>query len=399
MQLCADFNTLPMGTFKASNGQVFTMPDNQRHCEISNQQTVFFQSSNIPSNAINGGQVEFKVQTAPLHDVRRMYLQLAITNTDGTNTVTLANAHHLIQKVQIYAENGNKQIGGDIYGHKLWLSQAIMYTSDEWTDQCEVTNCSSSFGAGTAIPAGATVTYYIPIDCLFSQLDVFFPAIKSDFLVRVFFQPLTASIEAGTGTPSLTMANLVFQINELSTIEYDQKMAAANSSTITARFTYDAYQSNTFSMGASGSYQYQLSGVVGTVDYLLLSVRAATNTAAGQRTLADINGSFAILNSAGQNIVGGQAIPSRYNRFIQGPYYFDSVVFKTVPVLFWSHSSDPQEVYHHAKLLGFSGYDGTNQLILNTGTGVASQAYTVDVYASVHGTIQIKNGRIEVFNS
>lgn len=67
--------------------------------------------------------MEFKVPTSPLDDVDSVRLKLTITNSDGINSVTLAPAPLLIDRVQVFGQNGAFQLGTDITG-MLWLESA-----------------------------------------------------------------------------------------------------------------------------------------------------------------------------------------------------------------------------------------------------------------------------------
>jgi hypothetical protein len=90
-------------------------------------------------------------------------------------------------------------------GTSLWLNLASTVPLEQWYEVSKAVNSSLDFESGDAIPAGATVTYYIPLVGSFLSAGKFFlPATSGDIQYYVTFWP-AASIQTLGSNGALTI--------------------------------------------------------------------------------------------------------------------------------------------------------------------------------------------------
>ena len=167
---------------------------------------------------------------------------------------------------------------------------------------------------GASIAAGASTTIYVPI--LWSALNnVFMGAFKADVYVRCWFKGASAWATAAT-IPTLSSLNLYVGQDHLGRAEHAALMERGRSQVLDFRFSRPSFQSITDNLSAGGRTQYQLSAVHGLISQMMVTVRLASATGSGLTTLVE-PAKIELLDSSGQNLLGGAPLPAEYLRWVK----------------------------------------------------------------------------------
>jgi hypothetical protein len=216
-----------------------------------------------------------------------------------------------------------------------------------------------------------------------------------------------ADVTAGTGTAAATInsVNLLTRVTRLRDGEVAcirKSLAAAKA--LTYRFNDLKQQSYTVNSGVS-STNIVLSAVTGPVSYLIFVVRPVASLTGNSAFAFTALTSFELLNSSGQNFVGGQSISNSEalliigNRCSKSSYLSETALGVTnnaANVYIYSFSADAAESAENAVSMGTHNFTGTEQLKV-TFTSSLGAAVQVDVMAYTEavlavGTHSVKKG-------
>ena len=389
---------LPLAIFKDESG-VYKVPADQMTTGVTNQTFAPLTPSNANYSTIfsTGGTLEFRFSAAPLDDVDDLRLKLVVTNSDASNSVTLLPAPLLIDRVQIFGQGGAVQLGTDYPGEMLYLQKAIFTTQEQWNAEAQLINASTTHGAGTAIAASGTQNLYINIPGFWAQCNIFWPAVEQDFILKVKFRSGAFLVTAGTGTPVLSSASLLFEVNQLSNRMRDDKARDLKNGRFKSRITYIIPQSySNQTVTASQKLSLKLDGVNGIIDYLVAVIRAPPTSGAQIGTFVSLgNGTVEITDANGANVIGGSPVDYSILRYsMPQALGLNTSAFNDLPIIMYSHSKSPKDTYDNAELKGFAGYDGKNYFNITPGSTFSTGTYNIDIYAVAHGWLEINAGNI-----
>jgi hypothetical protein len=216
-------------------------------------------------------------------------------------------------------------------------------------------------------------------------------------------QPL-ASITSGTGTATATISsvNLLAKVTRL---RESEAMALRNQLVIKKQLHYKfndlKVQSTTIQSGVSAA-TIVLNSITGPVSYLVFVVRPSASLTGNSAFSFTAISNWALLNSAGQNFVGGQAISSSEallvlgNEVCRSSYLSENSLGITdnhANVYVYAFCADANENEHNAVSSGNHVFTGSEQLQI-TFTGSLGANYQVDIYAYVESVVGLSLGAV-----
>jgi hypothetical protein len=249
----------------------------------------------------------------------------------------------------------------------------------------------SSTAQRTTLAASAS-TYHLSLYDYFRQAKQI-PMLEPshNLQLKVFLQPL-ASVTSGTGTATATISsvNLLAKV-----IRLREKEVAALKNEMTVKkqlhFKFNDLKVQTFSPIASGSTSTQqvLNAITGPVTYLFFVVRpTASLTGNGAFSFTAVS-QYEILNSAGQNCVGGQPISNAQalmvlgNDICKSSYLSETalgITNNSANVYVYSFAGDVVESEQNGLSTGVRHFTG-NEILKITFQSALGASAQLDVYA------------------
>ena len=327
-----------------------------------------------------------------VHDLVLQFNLSAITVMTSGNFVP---AQFLIDHID-YVQNG---VIVDTYQPLDQFLQAQLFQRDE--DRALMNIASGHYASTTQRIALATSanSYYLPLFDYFREAkSIALLENCHNLQLRVFMNPL-ANVTSGTGTATanINSCNLLMRVTRLREAEANQlrKEQALNKANH-YKMNDLRVQSNTIQSGVS-SATIVLSAITGPVSHLIFVVRpSASLTGNGAFAFTAIS-SYEILNSSGQNIVGGQAISNSQALLVIGnnnsksSYLSENALGITnnnANVYVYSFSADCVESADSAVSLGTHQFTGAEQLKVNF-TGALGANVQVDVLAYTEALLSL----------
>ena len=360
-----------------------------------NTEDRIFPSTTSTAGILSGGFCDIRIPAGSIQVVKTLTLELVITNSSAAAVVpaqgtSIAPGQILLERVEILAEGGSQLISRHEGFQGLFLSdyrQLDPVASSFLRSACDV---------GASIAAGASTTIYVPI--LWSALNnVFMGAFKADVYVRCWFKGASAWQTAAT-IPTLSSLNLYVGQDHLGRAEHTELMQRGRSQVLDYRFQRPSFQSITDNLTANGRSQYQLSAVHGLVSSMMITVRLASATGSGLNTLVEC-AKIELLDSSGQNLLGGAPLPAEYLRAIKCAHSSSNPDTPSGP-LFLDFGATRAGL-EHGSLPGYIVADGALQLAITMPAGMASGSYEirVDYNAAARMRTCIAMGSVEILPS
>ena len=298
-----------------------------------------------------------------------------------------------------YIFNGNII---DTYTPLNQFLQEQLFEDDE--DRTLANFSAGSYGstAQRTTLASSTNSYYLPMYDFFRQSKSIALLEPSHYYqLRVFLQPL-ANVTSGTGTATATInsVNLIAKVTRLREEETNAlKMELFSKKQIHAKFNDLKNQSYTVNSGVT-STNIVMSAITGPICYLIFVVRPTASLTGNNAFNFTAISSYEILNSSGQNIIGGSPISNAQALLVNGndwstsTYLSENALGTTnnnSNVYIYSFSADPSDSAQNARSLGAYNFVGSEQLKLNF-VGSLAASVQVDVLAYAESVlVQTKN--------
>jgi len=157
-----------------------------------------------PSGFLNANGTRFQFQLLPSnYHVVHSYVEFDISNTT-TAAVQLTPLPFLVDRIRI--RNGASNILQEATSNQIYQELCFNYSQNQLINLQSLTNTSAiTFGSYATIAAGATVTYSIPLSCMFLDQIKFFTASlgSAGLIVEVLSNGLACVI-----TPAATLAGI-----------------------------------------------------------------------------------------------------------------------------------------------------------------------------------------------
>ena len=361
-----------------------------RFCTIKANKTTALSSSFFTTSS----QLDIRIDPGQfvIHD---MFLQISVSNSDASNTVTPAPVPLWIDRIEFIANNGSDVIQ-TLYGDQIFLNYGL-YTDEQLSHIAAVANMNTSFAGPSAIATSSSITYYCPLPGNFAQQSegFFLGALTGSIICRIYSRN---AVESGTGTLVTDDVKLLMECEQLPQNELEQLLELHKQSPV----MYPVLDCSVLTIGqtytASTQYSLNLTNVTGQVAYAIGGLRSSkSNTSAGYRTFADLGktATLELKDSAGQNQNGGSALEYAQIRYIEAPKYWKGKLASSLAVLPLCFCLDPAAAVGFGVKQGGYYFDSKDQLYIMPSSGFSSGTYTLDLYFHVWRQIVCVGGQLK----
>ena len=247
--------------------------------------------------------------------------------------------------------------------------------------------------------ATTTSNYYLHLRSYFDQCHIPIITQNHEVQLKIYLEPSANVINQSTltGTPlsTINFCNAICKITRLDTDMTNFKLSSLQQRPEQNIFNNLLYGTYTVLAGAT-STQIVLSSIVGNISSLFFVVRPSTGLTGDAAFNFTAISSFAILDSASTNLVGGQAIVSSLALNYLNLYYCKSSYASETAlsslnnganVYVWSFSNSPMDALITGRSLGNHKFQGNEQLQIQFVSGLATN-YQVDVYAYAESILE-----------
>lgn len=359
-------------------------------------ETVIIPSTNVPSF---GSQfvIDVRELNVLVHSLTLQFNLSAITvMTSGMFVPT----QHFINHID-YVQNGN--IIDTYYPLDQFLQQQLFQRDEDRL----ISNTASGLYSSTAqriTMASAANAYYLPLNDFFKQAKMI-PMLENchNLQLRVFLNPL-ADITSGTGTAtaSITSVNLLAKVTRLREEEANAlKMEMFQKKFLHFKFNDLKTQAFTVNSGVT-STNLVLSAITGPISHIMFVVRPTASLTGNSAFAFTAINQYELLNSSGQNFIGGQPIVNSQallmigNEVSKSSYLSETALGLTnnnANVYVYSFSADCCETARDGVSLGTHNFSGSEQLKLTFVSSLGA-AVQVDVLAYSEAILQLSKGAV-----
>lgn len=339
----------------------------------------------------DGGVIQVKINPKQLSFVRECTLALTINNPDPSNTITFCSAYQLIDHIDVNMNNG--ALIETLYGDSLFIEN-VFRPSQTAAALNSVNNLNASYAGTTAIATSSSITYLIPLSSIhFAKLDMYMPAIAGDIYLQIYLRPASITREAGTSTTySLTACQVWCRCTDLTPEERDALAKKYQSQPHTFRFVRTIKQGGQSTAWSAGvqTQNFSLDMVKGLCCWVFGLLRASPTTGTALRTIASAIDSYHIKNSGGASLFGGNAVPFQYmNKNIGSDLFPLSNFLQTIPLIYYTFTKQPMEIYETNKPCGFTVLSGDENIDITTTSSFGSGNYILDLFFGVFSVLTI----------
>ena len=366
--------------------QAVSIPSGLKH------ETLIIPSSSTPSF---GGffTIDIREKGILLNNVT---LQFNLSAVTGSSLVGYFNpAWFFFTRIEI-VQNGN--VHDTIYGNQQFLMNQLL----EWDEDRLACNNGAGNYASTAqrtsmSSQSTTNTFYANLKTYFDQDKVALLTESHNIQLRVYMDTLQNSFYVSSGTLTSCNINSVNAYCRVTRLDSDahQTHLASQHQDPHHHIMHDLHY-GTFTVPSGNlSSTIVLSPIVGNVTTLIFTIRA--NSVTNQAWVYSQLASFALLDSASTNIVGGQVLPASFcanmlnKEWCKSSYNTETsfgINDQKANVYMWSFSADPISALTHGQALTSRKFTGQEQLLLNFPSALAAQV-SVDVYAMVESILEV----------
>lgn len=354
----------------------------------------------VPSNLFSGSgsfaDVKIENFRGVLHDLT---LEIKLAETGGANNVAICPAPMMIDRIEFYANAGSDLVQ-TIYGDCINYNSALL-TTEQLTSIGIVANYNTGYAPLGPIPAGGSATYFVPLTGnMFQQMNgLWLPALSSYILCRVYGK---SSVESGTGTLACTNLFLHGEVSQLSPYDEAAEDSKYRNNIVSKPFLDNLRHQNPTTYTSGTQSQQILSAYSGDALQFIGGFQANNQVATGGnfRNYQSIgpNGLLELLDSSGQNIIGGSALNYNQVRYIEFSKKFPGTLMQTFPLV-WMGFGDPAMGILHGVREGFMHFDTKDQFRITPDSTFASGAYMFSLYGYFWRHLEVSNGRISVFKN
>ena len=249
-------------------------------------------------------------------------------------------------------------------------------------------------------------TYYIPLlGNPFVTSRIFGGALGADCSVRCWFKgPSSFHLPDGAPPPSLKSLNLIVSQDALTPSARNELAQRYASTSQDFRYFRPGFMSVRANLAPGQRYQWQMSGVLGVVSELIVTV-VADSTPVGVRTNFMQVASWELLDGGGANIVGGSAIKEDYQVYVKASRKAQSralFLLRLGPTndnVLCIEFGSSKDNYEHGCLSGYIPFSGSEQLALTMPGNFVAGSYEIRVEYLAAARMNISKGQVSVFPS
>ena len=358
-------------------------------------------STQIPSDALNGGSVDFRLERGQLHGITSHILLKMTINNDTGATVNLPPTPFWIDRIELYSDNGGVLLN-TTYGQELWLSLAWL-SRDEFEDFAEALNTDIDYGSTGAGPNFSlantdTRDYYVILSETLKSTSMVMGGLKSELLYRVYFQREQFSVVSGS-VPRMTNATLLLKgLEEPADILNKRRQVWLNNYCLVPYCNW-IRMSKSLELAPSNKYEIVLSGLQGITLGLFVVVRDAAFAANEQGEYKNVFlNDWDVLLSSGDSMIG---FYKRNNQDIRLDYAenFQNRFQRFKNFTFIPFSNDLHGDVSTGNNSGCEVMTSFERLTFTTNSLLPPGSYRVDIYSINLEQLIVNQGRITTSRS
>ena len=327
--------------------------------------------------------------------INNMYLQFNYGTVVGSTLTGYFNPswYHFLRCELIM----NGQTVDTIYGNQQFLlHQKLFYDEDRLALNQAAGQYNSTAQRTLLSSQSTTNTFYIPLRCFLNESKMHLLSNTDSCQIRIYMDTLANIfyVSAGTLTScAFNSANLIMDITRIDQDESTKRIIDMHQHNHHYIFHTTSYFPATIPSGVS-SATLILASIVGNVSHLLFTLRAST-VGLGAFSYTQL-ASFALLDNASSNIVGGQALPAALcANLLNAQWCLSSYNTETAfgatnnnaNFYMYSFSTDPVDAILHGRSLGSRKFVGSEQLVLNFPSALGANL-SLDCYAFIENILE-----------
>jgi len=242
-----------------------------------------------PSGFLNANGTRFQFQLLPSnYCIVHSYVEFNISNTT-TAAVQLTPLPFLVDRIRIRNGTGNIQ---EATSNQIYQELYFNYSQNQLINLQALTNTSTTtFGSYATIAAGATVTYSIPLSCMFlDQIKFFTGSLGSAGLIVEVLSNGPACVIMPAATPAgINLVATRLRITEETISQRDAEALIKEHKLRDHLYKVldTAHQSFSLLTTSGIQYNYQLQALNGLVPFATMTLRSSL-TGAGLYTYTPI---------------------------------------------------------------------------------------------------------------
>lgn len=384
---------------KLSNGRAVMMKKNQGQ-NIAQKRVIVSQapSTQVPSDALNGGSIDFRLERGQLHGITSHILLKMTINNDTGGLVDLPPTPFWIDRVELYSDNGGVLLN-TTYGNELWLSLAWL-SRDEFEDFAEALNTDIDYRSdgGNTLAINETRDFYVILSETLKSTTMVMGGLKSELLYRVYFQREQFSVVNGA-VPRMTNSTLLLKgLEEPADILNKRRQVWLNNYCLVPYCNW-IRMTKALELAPSSNYEIVLSGLQGITLGLFIVVRDANFTASQQADYSNIFlNDWDIVLSSGDSMIG---FYKRNNQDIRLDYAenFQNRFQRSKKFTFIPFSNDLHGDVSTGNNSGCEVMTSFERLTFTTNSLLPPGSYRVDIYSINLEQLIVNQGRVTTSRS
>lgn len=341
----------------------------------------------VDANLLNAGLIEFRLEKGFVDILDHIYVKMVINNNTG-GSVTLAPSQLMIDRWEIYSNNGNKLIFQK-YGQEMWCDNTY-FSRNEWEVMAGFFNSNAQYSTtGLVVLNGVSRTFYIPLISFFTPTKLHLAGLSGQLLIRLRFNTSALTLLAGTLPTTTDCALQLRGRMEPEEIKNERVNSYMN---LHHSLSFLAVQrmSQQITLAASSQYSVVLSGIRGIASTFYFSIRALPITATNQASY------IAIADWDCQEQDGRSSVGYYRRTFadmqLDNAESFDNLFTNNVNLHMITFTNNPVQDYTRGSNHGYHCFTSFEKLSFTTPSVFTAGNYQIDIYASVHESAHIDQG-------
>ena len=233
----------------------------------------------VPSTVFTASstQVDFILRAGSGFKIKAPVLSVQASETGGSASVTMTKLTDSFLQLQVLVNGGSDIFqtmnAPEIFQNTQWMTQ------EKWSTIAPLMGTTASWGAPTAISAGASKVFMLPlIGTWFDFVEPYLQCTKADIVLRFSFR---ASVSAGSGVLAGSNMQVIFE-QDHGTEEDNKALIAMHSKYVMRSFYFNTQWVNgSTTFTANTTTNINLQSVTGKAVFMTFALRAG-NTATSE---------------------------------------------------------------------------------------------------------------------
>jgi len=343
-----------------------------------------------PSGFLNANGMRFQFQLLPSnYCIVHSYVEFDISNTTSV-AVQLTPLPFLVDRIRI--RNGASNILQEATCNQIYQELCFNYSQNQLINLQSLINTSATtFGSYATIAEGATMTYSIPLSCMFlDQIKFFTGSLGSACLIVEVLSNGPACVIKLAATPAsinLVATRLRITAETISQHDAEALIKEHRSCNHLYKVLDAAHQSFSLLTTSGNQYNYQLQALNGLVPFPTMTLRSSL-TGARLYTYAAIT-DYDLRNKQNVLLLNGFRVPFYISNNLVVAREFDSQFWTLSNAIPMTFVNKPGELIKHPCNIGAEAW--LNNFISFTTSNTGN--YTINIYIYHWSSLLIKSDR------